>query len=262
MRFHRLLILLFVPLYFFSCTPQQRMPNYLEHITDSTGKGIVNIPEMRIQKGDLLSIQISSLSTKPELSDVIYNQISVITPNSNNVTTTGYLVDANGDLEHHRLGIIHAEGMTKKLLADEIKKRLTVPVELLANPTVIIRFLNFKVSVLGAVSRPGTITVPGERLTILEAIGLAGDITQFGKKNNVRIIRELNGIRETGLIDLSTDKLFDSQFYNLAQNDIVMVEPNDKQQKQAEQAEVAQKMSLALSVATIALSIYGIFRGN
>ncbi len=195
MKFTRILLLLALPIYFFSCRTQQKIPYYLENVTDSTGKGDVKTSSLKIQKNDLLSIQISSLSTRPE-ADLIYNQ-----PTVGGSSTAGYLVDVNGNIEHHRLGTIHAEGLTKQEFAAEIKKRLTEPVELLADPTVVIRFLNFSVNMLGEVGKQGIVTVPGESLTILQAIGLAGGVSDFGKRNAVKVYRETNGKRETGIID-------------------------------------------------------------
>jgi polysaccharide export outer membrane protein len=262
MKFHRVFLLLILPLYFFSCTPQQKVYKYLENVSDTNGTGIVKIPELRIQKNDLLSIQIHSLSTQPLESDMIFNQISTTnTTGTTNVNTGGYLVDVDGNIEHHRLGVIHAEGLTKQQLAAEIKKRLTVPVELLKDPTVIIRFMNFKVSVMGDVTRPGDIQVPGERITILQAIGLSGDITQYGLKTNVKVLRELDGKREIGKIDLTSKDLFDSPFYNLYQNDIVIVESSGRKERQEDQALMAQKVSIALSIATVVFSIAQIFIG-
>ena len=204
--------MLVLPVCFFSCTPVQRLPGYLESGSDTTGQDVVIIPEVQIKKNDLLSIQIHSLSTRPQESDMIYNQFTqTATPSGTTpVMTTGYLVDNNGNIEHHRLGLIKAEGLTKQQLADEIKKRLTVPVELLKDPTVIIRFLNYKVVVLGEVMKPGTIPVPNERMTILEAIGLAGDVSQYGLKNNIKVIREQDGKILTGTIDLSSKNFFSS----------------------------------------------------
>ncbi len=230
-------------------------------MTDTSGKGEVKIPALRIQKNDLLSIQVYSHSTKPE-ADAPYNQPAGTGNSGTGGISPGYLVDLNGNIEHHRLGVFHAEGLTKQELAAEIKKRLTEPVELLTSPTVIIRFLNFKVMVLGEVARPGTIPVSGERITILEAIGLSGDITQYGRKNTVKVTREIDGKRETGRIDLSTDSLFQSPYYNLMQNDVVMVEPAKIKAKSAEQAIVAQKVSFALTIATVAASIASIFIKN
>ena len=249
------LLLLFLPLYFFSCKPVQQLPYYLDKVNDSTGKGAVKAQDLRIQKNDLLSIQISSLSTRPEVSDAIYNQ-----PVSAGGNTTGYLVDNNGNIEHHRLGIIHAEGLTKGELAAEVKKRLTVPVELLKDPTVIIRFQNFKVTVLGQVGNQGPVTVPGERLTILEAIGLAGGVNDYGKKDKVKVVRETNGQRETGLVDLTSKDVFDSPFYNLVQNDLIIVGETNQKLKDSEQARVVQRVSFALTLVTVAATLYNVFR--
>ncbi len=265
MKFTRLLLLLALPFYFFSCTPQQKLPNYLENMTDTSGKEKIKIPELRIQKGDLLSIQIYSLALDLTI-DQLWNlpiQYTGIGPTLGQGTTTGgFLVDIYGNIEHFRLGTLHVEGMTKQQLAAEIKKRLTEPVEILTNPTVTIRFLNYQVTVMGEVGKPGTIIVPGERITILQAIGLSGDITQYGRKNTVKVIREIDGIPETGFIDLSSKTLFGSPYYNLIQNDIVIVEPGKVKAKSAEQAVVAQKVSFALTIATVAASLANIFIRN
>lgn len=234
------------------------MPFYLQNVTDSAGRGDVKIPELRIQKNDQLSIQIFSLSTKPEISDAIYNQPSVGAGGQGD-GGGGYFVDLNGNIEHHRLGVIHAEGLTKQQLAAEIKKRLTEPVELLKDPTVIIRFLNFTITVLGQVGHEGPIKVPGERVTILEAVGLAGGITDYGKKSNLRIVRETDGKREIGLIDLSSKNIFESPYYHLVQNDVIIVEPTTQKLKDADQARIASKISFAFTLVTVAATLANIF---
>lgn len=256
MRSFRYLFLV-LPFYFFSCKPVQQLPYYLDKVNDSTGKGEVKVPELRIQKNDLLSIQISSLSTKPDASDAIYNQ-----PSTASSSAAGYLVDAQGNIEHHRLGVIHAEGLTRQELAAEIKRRLTVPVELLKDPTVVIRFMNFKVTVLGQVGQQGPVTVPGERLTVLEAIGLAGGITDSGKKDKVKVVREINGQRETGIIDLTSKDIFDSPYYNLVQNDLLIVGETNEKMKDAQQAKIMQRISFAFTIVTVAATLTNIFIRN
>lgn len=255
MRLSRLFLVIVLPLYLISCKPVQQLPYYLDKVNDSTGKGAVKVQELRIQKNDLLSISIASLSIKPDISDAIYNQVSAAGSSG-----AGYLVDGNGNIEHHRLGIIHAEGLTKQELAAEIKKRLTIPVELLKDPTVIIRFMNFKVTVLGQVGAQGPVTVPGERLTILEAIGLAGGVTDYGKKDKVKLVREINGQREVGIIDLSSEKIFESPYYNLVQNDLIIVGETNQKLKDSEQARITQRVSFALTLVTVAATLYNIFR--
>jgi len=257
MKFIRILLIVSLPFYFFSCKTQQKIPYYLENVSDSTSKGAVVIPELRIQKNDQLSIQIFSLSTDPKAND-IYNQPAAGTVGQGQAAT-GYLVDLNGNIEHHRLGIIHAEGLTKQELATEVKKRLTEPVELLNSPTVIIRYLNFHITVLGMVGKEGPVIVPGERLTIFEAVGLAGGISDYGKKNSVRVLREINGQRETGVIDLSSKNIFESPYYHLMQNDIVLVEPTKQRMNEAEQARVFQKISMGLTLVAAAATLANIF---
>lgn len=256
MKFTRFLLLLAFPLYFISCKPLQKIPNYLEHVNDSTGKGMVKVADLKIQKNDLLSVQIFSLSTKPEVSDAIYNQPVT------SAGVAGYLVDNNGNIEHHRLGTIHAEGLTKSELAAEIKKRLKEPVEVMTDPTVLIRFMNLKVTILGQVGREGAISVPGERINILEAVGLAGGITDYGKKTNIRVVRESNGQRETGFVDLTSKDLFDSPFYNLVQNDIIIVESTSQKLKETEQARTMQKISFALTLVTASAALSNILIRN
>lgn len=250
MKLIRIALILVLPLCFFSCKPVQHLPHYLENIKDTSITGEIKVPELIIQKNDQLAINIVSLSTKPGLSDSIYNQ------------SAPYLVDVNGNIEHHRLGIIKAEGLTKRQLADEIKKRLTEPVELMRNPTVLISLTNFKVTVLGQVGREGVVNVPGERLTIFEAIGLAGGITEYGKKTNLKIVREINGKRETGVVNLSTKDVFDSPYYYMRQNDLVLIEPTNQKLKDAEQLKTMQKVSFAFTIVTVAATIASIFIRN
>lgn len=257
MKLIRIAIILAFPLSFFSCKPVQKIPQYLENLSDTTGKGVVKSPDLVIQKNDLLSVHIMSLSTKPEESDAIFNQAV-----AGSAEAPGYLVDNNGDIFHHRLGLIHAEGLTKNQLAAEIKKRLTEPVEMLRDPTVIIRLMNFKITILGQVGREGVINVPGERLTILEAIGLAGGVTDYGKKTNLKIIRESNGQRETGFIDLTSKDIFESPYYHLAQNDVLVVETTNQKLKEAEQVKTMQKISFAFTIVTVAATLANIFIRN
>lgn len=256
MKFTRFLVLLALPLYFISCKPMQKIPTYLEQVNDSTGRGAVRQSQLLIQKNDLLSVQISSLSTKPDISDAIYNQQVV------GGTVPGYLVDNNGNIEHHRLGLIKAEGLTKDQLAAEFKKRLTEPVELMKDPSVIIRFMNMKVTVLGEVGQQGLVTVPGERLTILEAVGLAGGINENGKKSNVKVVREVNGTREVATIDLTSKAVFDSPYYTLMQNDVLIVEASGQKQKENEQARTMQKISFGVSFIAVTVTLINILTRN
>jgi polysaccharide export outer membrane protein len=255
MKFLRTVFLLAIPFYLISCGASRKAqpPYYLEKATDTTGNTGLQVVELKIQKNDLLSIQVYSAATRPEV-DQLYNL-----PASEG-GQGGFLVDAKGNIEFPRLGTIHAEGLTKLELAELIKQKLISPVELLVNPTVIVRFVNIKITVLGQVGNEGVITVPGEKLTILEAVGLAGGITDYGKKDKVKVIRETEGKRVIGYIDLSSDSLFQSPFYHMVQNDVLIVEPTKKKARDAEQAVVAQRVSFALTLVTVAATLYNIFK--
>jgi polysaccharide export outer membrane protein len=243
---------------FSACTPTNKLPkNYFENMSDTSGKDAVRLIEPRIQKNDLLSIQVYSESLKPEESDLPYNL-----PNMGAVTATGravsgFLVDQSGNITYPRIGQIHVEGLTKHELADIIKERFK---DELTNPSVIIRFLNFKVTVLGEVARPGSYDIPTERVTILEALGLAGDIPITGKRENVKIVREANGEREVGIIDLTSKNMFESPFYNLQQNDVIYVEATRAKIKQQTDQATFQRVSLALSIITSIALLYNVFR--
>jgi len=122
--------------------------------------------------------------------------------------------------------------------------------------------MNFKVTVLGQVGQQGPVTVPGERLTVLEAIGLAGGITDYGKKDKVKVVREINGQRETGIIDLSSKDIFDSPYYNLVQNDLLIVGETNEKMKDAQQAKIMQRITFAFTVVTVAATLTNIFIRN
>ena len=115
--------------------------------------------------------------------------------------------------------------MTKKQLREEITQELTDR-KLLLEPIVDVRYLNYKVSVLGEVQNPSVLTIPNEKVSLLEALGLAGDLTIYAKRDNVLLIREENGVKQTHRIDLTTDEIFNSQYYYLQSNDVVYVQPN------------------------------------
>jgi polysaccharide export outer membrane protein len=117
-----------------------------------------------------------------------------------------------------------------------------------------VRFLNFRVTVLGEVRSPGSFSVPTERVTLLEALGLAGDISDYGNKSVVRIAREKDGRLELGFVDLTSQDLFTSPYFRLQQNDVVFVEQNRRKLQQEERQNIAQQIQIATSIiATIAI---------
>jgi polysaccharide export outer membrane protein len=141
------------------------------------------------------------------------------------IESSGYLVNSNGYIRFLALGLIKAEGLSKRQLAENIRKEISDR-KLLVDPVIEIRHLNYKVTVLGEVNRPTVITVPDEKITLLEALGIAGDLTIFAKRTNVLVIRTEGGKRLAKRIDLNSNNLLNSAYYNLKPNDVVYIEPN------------------------------------
>jgi polysaccharide export outer membrane protein len=261
MRALYLFCFLLIVLFFTACNSQKKVSyNYIENVKDTLERNVIKDPELTIQKNDVLSIQVFSNSTKPDISDALYNPVVVngnpAASSGTNSTTKGYLVDLSGNIKFPRLGLIHAEGLTKRQLADSITTKITD----LENPTVIVRLLNYRISVLGEVGHPGNFVLPNENITIFEAISLAGDIPVTGKKNNVRILREINGDREIGTVDLTSKDIFESPYYYLQQNDVILVDVKKSRVKQTDQALTVQRITFVLGLITSIALLYNIFK--
>ncbi len=202
---------------------------YFKNARSAVYKGNLDNLEPEIQPNDLLNISIISLN--PGASEIfnVLNQNSGRVTNANATSMVspaiGYLVDQQGYIEIPLLGKVKAAGLTKTAFKEGIEHEL-VRRKLLIEPIVDVRYLNYKISVLGEVARPSVLTVPNEKITLLEALGLAGDLTIYASRNNVLLIREENGDKKLTRIDLTSDALFTSPYYYLKSNDIIYVEPN------------------------------------
>jgi polysaccharide export outer membrane protein len=240
-----------------SCKTQNRVIyNYLEDIRDTSLQRDVVIKEPIIQKNDLLAIQVYSAAVDPAI-DAPYNISAGVAGGSQVNQIGGVLVDQKGNLEYPRIGTIHAEGLTKSELAEVIKAKLK---DQLTEPTVIIRFLNFRITVMGEVGNPGVLNIPTERLTLIEALGMAGDITEFGKKKEVKILRENNSQRKMGIIDVTSEKMFESPYYQLQQNDVILVEQTRYKIRQTEQQRISQQIGFATGIITTAALLITLFK--
>jgi polysaccharide export outer membrane protein len=194
---------------------------YFPTLGNSTLSSSNSAPESIIQNNDLLSISVSSLSAE---ASSVFNVPNISGASSGSTNGTGYLVNNSGDIHFPVIGSTKASGLTKDQLKANITKELSDR-KLLVDPVVNIRYLNFRVTVLGEVGKPSVINVPSEKISLLEAIGLAGDITIYGKRNNVLLIREEGNQKITRRLNLNSDSLFSSGYYYLKSNDVVYVEP-------------------------------------
>jgi len=249
-----LLFSIFVVIIFSSCR-SQKPRGYVEDFTDTSAKVQVKYSEPLIQKGDVLSIVVYSDAIDGGTTDAMFN---LANKGTGDASTQGFLVDLDGNIQYPRIGKIKAGGLTKTQLSEEIRKKLIGPLQ---NPSVLVHLLNYKITMLGQVSRPGPITIPSEKMTIFEAIGLAGGITDYGKKEEVVILRPTDSTIEHGTIDLSSKKVFESPYYFLRQNDVVLVNPNKYGARLGEQV-FNQRLGLAFSVINMLILLYGIFSAN
>jgi polysaccharide biosynthesis/export protein len=204
-----------------ACASQEKIVYFQDiegHVVNDT---LVNF-EPEIQTGDLLFINVSA--TEPEVAipfnlyetPILGNYISSSKP----IT---YLVNTDGEINFPILGKIKVKGQTTKALTTHFENILS---DYIKDAVINIRLTNFKVAVLGEVKNPGTYIVENERISIIEAIGLAGDLTIHGKRKSVMLIREIEGKRAFATIDLTNKALFNSPYYYLSQNDVIYVAPN------------------------------------
>lgn len=181
----------------------------------------------KIQPSDILSIIVGSLNTEANEVFNTPNQFTTASTNYSNaggprVQPLGYLVDSEGQIEIPLLGKVKVAGLRTTDAADTIRIRLQ---NFLKEPSVIVRNLNFKISVLGEVKLPAVYVIPDEKITLPEVLSLAGDLTIYGNRSNVMIIREENGKREYARLDLTSREVFNSPYYYLHKNDVIYVEP-------------------------------------
>lgn len=164
-----------------------------------------------------------------------------------------YLVDQHGNIEFPVLGTIYVRGLTRVALAEKLKGMIAAYV---TNPIVNVKLSNFQVSVLGAVQRPGTYTISNEYLTIPKALGLAGDMQIYGRRDNVLVMREENGKVTKAYLDLTDNSVIDSEYYYLKQNDVLYVELNDSQRQAGS---LNPNSGLFISVASVLISLVVLF---
>lgn len=235
--------------FFTACTSTKKII-YLQDVVPLKQQEIEQKYEVIIHSDDLLAIMVNSRD--PELAlpfnmPMVSYQLGSNTGGQQRVL--GYLVDTNGNIDFPILGEIHVEGLTRMQLTELIKNKL-IEGDLIKDPIVTVQFLNFKISVMGEVGRPGSFTISGDRITLLEALSMAGDLTIYGRRDRVGVIRENNGKRTILFHDLRSADIFNSPCYYLQQNDIVYVEPN---KAKSGQSSINQNNSIGVWVSVISL---------
>lgn len=215
-----------IVLLLFSCKPAKELV-YYQNIDGLASSEKANSYEIKIQPDDLLMIIVSADDRE---SAIPFNLSTISVPSAMNVmsaqgqeTMQSYLVDANGFIDFPVLGKLKVGGLSRSEVMGLLESKIS---KYIKNPIINLRLMNFKVSVQGEVTMPGTYSVSSDRVTLIEAISMAKDLTIYGKRNNILIIREINGVKSYNRVDITKADFINSPFYYLAQNDVVYVEPN------------------------------------
>ena len=214
-----------------------------------------------IQSGDVLDIKVTAFDENAVRPFNLYSMNNSSSPGQMNGQTAqlapqGYLVDNEGFIYFPVIGKLYIKGMTLAQLRADLEKRLLT---YLAEPLVSIKQLNFNITVLGEVKKPGQYTNPSDKITVLQALGLAGDMTDYGNRTNVKLIREIDGISKTFTIDFTNKNITNSPYYYMQQNDVLYIEPDLIKKKSANidpnRGLIFQIGGIALAVTSILISI-------
>ncbi|MFE3848019.1 polysaccharide biosynthesis/export family protein [Flavobacterium sp. LB3P45] len=218
-------ILLFLVLFLFSCASRKDVV-YYQDIDEMAPVGKSTSYEIKMQPDDLLMIIVSA--EDPEIAAPFnLKSVSMVSPSKQDLvrsqeTMQLYLIDANGFIEFPVLGKLKVSGLTRSEVLQLLQQKIAVYIK---NPIINLRVMNFKVSVQGEVNLPGTYPVASDRITLIEALTMAKDLTIYGKRNNILVIREIDGVKSYNRVDITKAEFMNSPFYYLAQNDVVYVEP-------------------------------------
>lgn len=236
-----------------SCTSYKQVP-YLQNSTGIDTEQAVILYDARIQPKDMLTITVSSENYE---SAIPYNLTvaTMMTASTRSAysqpSLQTYLVDNEGNIEFPGLGVLHVGGLTKSESEEMIKEKLSPFLK--GNFIVNVRMVNYKISVLGEVTRPSTYTVSNEKVNVFEALALAGDLTIYGKRDGVKLIREYaDGTKEITMLNLNDANIIYSPYYYLQQNDIIYVEPN---KAKAQNSDIGSMTTLWFSATSILISL-------
>lgn len=236
---------------FSSCASRKDLVYFQPDSTQLNTSFELNSP--KLQPGDILAISVTAddlRATQP------FNQISPYnssgTLQSTNPFIPTYAIDVNGDIDFPKIGKVKLGGKTRTQAMDYLKSEVS---RYIINPGISMEIRNFRVTVLGEVKTPGTYSVNNDRITILEALGMAGDLTINGVRNNVMVVREQNGKKEEYRVDLTKRDVLNSPVYYLSQNDVIYVEPNGAK---IQSSKYTQNTSIFVSVASVLITVISV----
>ena len=239
-----------------SCSTPKNIA-YMQNAVYGQEELVVNLNQIKIQPQDKVSIVVSC--KEPELARLFnlvqtQNRVGQETTDQSNGAISAYTVDGNGDIEFPVLGKLHIAGLTRQEISEKIAADL-IKGKWISDPVVTVEFANLHFSVVGEVKSPGTYSISNDRITLLEAIAKAGDLTPYGERQ-ITVVREQGGKRTKYQVDLRDNSMFESPAYYLQQNDIIYVQPNQAVARQAEDnPNNLKSIGLWTSIASFLMSI-------
>lgn len=261
-----IIIFSFVLFFLSSCTSKKKL-DYLQNIESVALEASMKNALSTIQPNDQLVIMVTAKDmdvVKPFNQNfssgqiLQYSSASNNLPTQNQVSTSGptYVVDSNGNIEFPVIGKINTENKTTEELRDILKKEIS---KYVVNPQVSVKNTNYKITVLGEVNRPGTYNIPDAQTTLLEVLGLAGDLTIYGNRTDVLVVRNIDGVMSKERIDLTKADFINSPYFYLKQNDVIIVSPNETKQKTSR---LDPNAGIYISVASIVVTILALIFKN
>lgn len=254
-RIQHLSVVLLTTVLLVSCSAQKRVW-YIQDAQAGIPEQILQSGQIRIKPLDRITVMVNSKD--PELavpfnSSSSYNSLSGQLVSSANGAQSLQIstVDEKGMLDMPVIGKIEAKGKTRAELANAIAQKI-VDGGYINDPTINVQFADMKISVIGEVMRPGEYAVTRDRVSIFDALAMAGDLTVYGIRNNVAVAREVDGVRTIQYLDLTSKELFNSPAFYLQQNDVIYVKPN---KYKAQSGEISQNRNFYLSLAGTAISV-------
>ena len=261
-----IIIFSFVLFFLSSCTSKKKL-DYLQNIESVALEASMKNAKSTIQPNDQLVIMVTAKDmdvVKPFNQNFSSGQILQYSLPSNNapdqsqtsVSGPTYVVDSQGNIEFPVIGKINTENKTTEELRDILKKEIS---KYVLNPQVSVRNTNYKITVLGEVNRPGTYNIPDAQTTLLEVLGLAGDLSIYGNREDILVLRNIDGTMTKERIDLTKADFINSPFFYLKQNDVIIVSPNETKQKSAR---LDPNAGIYISVASIVVTILALIFKN
>jgi polysaccharide export outer membrane protein len=249
-----------------SCTSQKKL-DYLQNIENVALETSIKNAKSTIQPNDQLVILVTAKDmdvVKPFNQNFSSGQILQYSTASNNMPTQNqtstsgptYMVDSQGNIEFPVIGKVNTENKTTEELRDILKKEIS---KYVVNPQVSVKNTNYKITVLGEVNRPGTYNIPEAQTTVLEVLGLAGDLTIYGNREGILVLRNIDGTMTKERIDLTKADFINSPYFYLKQNDVIIVSPNETKQKTSR---LDPNAGIYISVASIVVTILALIFKN